>query len=107
MKLQKIFGFGILVFLLISSLSVAGFHFNEVPISTNALIRIDTTKNIVTLPENVEIIAINQGEWVDIIIPCDRVQELIELQIPYSVLIADMNAYHTGMMGSYHTLAQV
>lgn len=107
MKVQKILGFGILVFLLFSSLSASGFNFNKVSVSTSALIRIDTTKGNVIIPENVEIVSINQGEWVDVIIPCDRFQELTELQIPYSILIADMNAYHMEMRGSYHTLAQV
>jgi len=107
MKAQKILGLGILIFLLFSSLSASGFIFNKVPVSTNALIRIDTTKDNVIIPKNVEIVSINQGEWVDLIIPCDRFQELTELQIPYSILIADMNAYHMEMRGSYHTLAQV
>lgn len=107
MKVQKILGFGILVFLLFSSLSVSGFYYNEDSESTSALIRIDTTKGNVIIPKNVEIVSINQGEWVDVVIPCDRFRELTELQIPYSILIADMNAYHMEMRGSYHTLAQV
>ena len=107
MRSHKIVCLGIVAVLLCTSLSVAAGGFDEGSLFNNALIRIDTTKGDVMLPADVEIIAAGQDEWVDIIIPRFRLQELTELQIPYSVLIEDMNAYHMEMRGSYHTFAQI
>ncbi len=107
MTSQKIIGLGIVSFLLVSSLAVSGSTFDEIPLTANALIRIDTTKGDGILPKDAEFIAASPGEWVDAIIPRYRLQELSDLQIVYSVLIPDMDAYHTGMRGSYHTFAQM
>ena len=58
---------------------------------TKDLVRVDTSQRDVVLPKGVEIVAENQGEWVDIIIPQYRLQELTNLQLPYTILIADMD----------------
>ncbi|MFA5102208.1 MAG: M14 family zinc carboxypeptidase [Candidatus Thermoplasmatota archaeon] len=107
MTLKKILGFGIVLILLASSLAATGSSFEEFPLSANALIRIDTTNGEVLLPEEAEFIAASQGEWMDVIIPRYRLQELSDLQISYEILIPDMDAYHLEMRGSYHTLAQM
>ncbi|MBN2599369.1 MAG: hypothetical protein JXA75_02425, partial [Candidatus Thermoplasmatota archaeon] len=83
MTSKKILGFGIVVFLLASSLAATGSSFEEVPLSANALIRIDTTTGDVLLPQEAEFIAASQGEWMDIIIPRNKLQELSNLQISY------------------------
>ena len=107
MTTQKIIGAGIIIFLLVSSLAVSGLPTNEVPANANALIRVDLTQGQVMLPQDVEIIAVNTDVSVDIIIPGSRLQELSDAQIPYSILIPDMDAYHMEMMGSYHTFAEM
>jgi hypothetical protein len=107
MSPQKILILGIACFLVISSLAASGSSFDDVPVTANALIRIDISKGYVVLPKDAEYIAESPGEWVDIIISGSELQELINQQIPYSVLIPDMDAYHMEMMGSYHTFAQI
>ncbi|MBE3138963.1 MAG: immune inhibitor A [Thermoplasmata archaeon] len=74
---------------------------------TKDLVRVDITQGDVVLPRGVETVGGTQGEWVDIIIPRYRLQELSNLQLPYTVLIADMDSYDREMMGSYHTFAQI
>lgn len=107
MSIQKTTCLGILLVLIFSCFAASGPAFEEVPSPVNTLVRIDATKGDVVLPAEVEIVAIGQGEWIDIIIPRYRLQELASLQIPYTILIADMNMYHREMMGSYHTFAQI
>lgn len=107
MTTRKIFGYGIICLLLLSSLAISGSSFDDIPMTANALIRIDTTQGDVALPKDAEFIAASTGEWIDIIIPRYVLQELTDKQIPYSVLIPDMDAYHQALMGSYHTFAQI
>lgn len=107
MNAQNVLGVGILVLLLLSSFSASGFDSARPSVTSTALLRVDLAAGTVDLPEDVEIVAQSQGEWIDIILPSNRLNELTALQIPYSILIPDMNAYHMEMRGSYHTLAQV
>ena len=107
MKEKKGIGFGILVVLLLSSFSAAGLNSGGSVGTTTALIRIDQSAGNVVIPKDVEIVAQSQDEWIEIIISSDRLNELTSQQVPYSILIPDMNAYHRELMGSYHTLAQV
>jgi carboxypeptidase T len=107
MSIQKIVCFGMFALLLCTSLSVSGSHGDDSSFFINDLVRVDITQGFVRLPQDVEIAAASQGEWVDIIIPRYRLPELTALQLPYSVLIADMDAYDREMMGSYHTFAQI
>jgi len=107
MTMQKIVCLGMLGLLLCASISVSGSRFDVSSFFTKDLVRIDTTKGDAVLPRGVEIVGGNQGEWVDIIIPVYRLQELLNLQLPYTVLIADMDSYDREMMGSYHTFAQI
>jgi carboxypeptidase T len=107
MTMQKIVCFGMLALLFCVSISVSGSHFDESTFFTKDLVRVDISQGNVVLPRNVEIVAENQSEWVDIIIPRYRLQELSNLQLPYTVLIADMDAYDRETAGSYHTLAQI
>jgi len=75
--------------------------------SHHVLVRIITGGNVPTLPKGVEIASDKPGEWVDVIIPTYRLQELSNLNLQYSILINDLESYDTLMMGSYHTLAQI
>ena len=107
MTTQKIVCLGMLALLLCGSVSVSGSRIDLTSLFIKDLVRIDTSIGNVVLPRGVEIVAENQGESVDIIIPRYRLQELSNLQLPYTVLIADMDSYDREMMGSYHTLAQI
>jgi hypothetical protein len=107
MTRKKIVCFGMLALFLCGSVSVSGSLFDDSIFSIKDLVRVDITQGVGVLPCDIEIAAANQGEWVDIIIPRYRLSELTALQLPYTVLIADMDSYDREMMGSYHTLAQI
>ena len=107
MKTQKIVSLGMFAFLLCSSLCVSGTCVDTSSLFIKDLVRVDITQGDVVLPRGVEIVAESQDGWVDIIIPRYRLQELMQLQLPYSIRIADMDSYDRQMMGSYHTYAQI
>ncbi len=107
MNKKKIICFGTLVLLLCGSVSISGSQKGEPLLNVKDLVRIDITKGTVALPQDVEVVAECQGEWVDIIIPRYRLEELTNNQISYTTRIADMDAYHAAMMGTYHTFPQV
>lgn len=107
MNKKIIICFGSLVLLLCGSVPLSGSASDKPTAFTKTLVRVDITQGDVALPQDVELVAENQGEWVDIIIPQSRLQELTNHQISYTTLIADMDAYHAAMMGSYHTYAQM
>jgi carboxypeptidase T len=74
----------------------------------HVLVRIPTAgTSAPTLPKGVEIASEKPGEWVDIIIPAYRLQELSTLHLKYSILINDLESYDAELSGSYHTLAQI
>ena len=106
MNKKKIICFGTLVLLLCGSFSFLGSSSDE-PTSAKTLVRIDLTQGNVALPQGVEVVAESESEWVDIIIPRNRLQELTDDQVSFTTRIADMDAYHASMMGSYHTFAQI
>ena len=74
---------------------------------TLILVRIDTRKNQVSLPNDMEIVGTSQGEWVDVITTENRLAELSNLGIEYKVIIWDVIEYDNSVRGSYHTLAQM
>jgi len=69
------------------------------------LVRIDVSQKHVELPKDMEIIGISPGQWIDIIILKDRIDELSGLD--YEVIIWDLIAYDDSVRGQYHTLAQI
>jgi carboxypeptidase T len=89
---------------LATSLSAAA---QQPPVYTDELVRISTTQGYVLLPKGVEIASENPGQWVDVVIPSYRMGELTAQHIQYTVLNKDLDAYDVGMMGSYHTFAQI
>jgi murein tripeptide amidase MpaA len=107
MKKNTIVCFGTLVLLLCGSLSIAGSASDGESYIVKDLVRIDISQENVILPSNVEIVAENPGDYVDIIIPRYRLQELTDNLISYTTLIADMDAYDREMMGSYHTYPEM
>ncbi len=104
---KKIICFGTLVLLLCGSVTISGSQSDDSTSFVKDLVRVDITQGNVVFPEGVEVVAENMGAWVDIIIPRYRLQELTDNQIQYTTLIADMDAYHSAMMGSYHTFVQM
>jgi carboxypeptidase T len=107
MKTQKIVSLGLLILLLCGSVCISGSRTDASSFYVKDLVRVDITQGKVTLPRGVEVAAENQGEWVDIIIPRYRLQELTDLQLPYTVLISDMDSYDRKMAGSYHTFTEI
>lgn len=73
----------------------------------HTLVRINISDKIPTLPRDAEIVSDKPGEWVDVIIPTYQLQELSNLNLQYSIVIDDMEAYDAATSGSYHTLAQI
>ena len=71
------------------------------------LVRVTTGSSATALPKGVELASENPGAWVDIVIPSNRLHELAEMDLSYSILIEDLGAYEASMAGSYHTLAQI
>jgi carboxypeptidase T len=71
------------------------------------LVRVDLTKQTVILPRDVEILSMKPGEYVDIIIPTYRIQELSRITTDYTVLVEDVESYSNQFLGQYHTLAQI
>ena len=104
---KKIICFGTLVLLLCGSVSISGSQSNEPTVFVKDLVRVDLTKGNIVLPLGVEVVAESPGEWIDIILPRYRLEELSQNQILFTTLIADMDAYHAEMMGSYHTFIQM
>ncbi len=100
---------GILVFMLMMTTAypLAGASLLDEFTPHHVLVRITTGSNVPQLPKNIEIASDNPGAWVDVIIPSNRVNELSETHLPYTILINDLEAYDAAMAGSYHTLAQI
>jgi carboxypeptidase T len=73
----------------------------------DVLVRVTIGSSAPALPRGVEIASENPGAWVDLVIPSTRLHELSELNLPYSVIVDDLQAYDASMVGSYHTLAQI
>ncbi|HIG99695.1 MAG TPA: hypothetical protein HA258_03840 [Thermoplasmata archaeon] len=73
----------------------------------HVLVRVTTGVDTPVLPKNIEIAQDNPGAWVDIIIPPNRLQELSELNLPYSIIIENLEEYDASLAGSYHTLVQI
>jgi len=96
-----------LMLLIGGSVLISGTPDDEQTTVVKDLVRIDLTQGAVALPQDVEIVAAIQGEYVDIIIPRNRLSELIGNQISFTTRIADMDEYHAALMGSYHTYPQI
>jgi len=69
------------------------------------LVKIDISKGQVVLPKDIEIVGISPNEWIDVIIPNDRLDEFFDLD--YEVIIWDLIEYDNSVRGQYHTLAQI
>ncbi len=74
---------------------------------TLILVRIDVSKDQINIPQDMEIIGNSPGNWIDIIITRDRLQELSDLGLSFEVLIWDVIAYDNLVRGSYHSLAEM
>lgn len=69
------------------------------------LVRIYTTEN--TLPRDFEIISIQPGEWIEVIISNEQLNSLKKTNLDYEILIEDLIGYDNTVRGQYHTLAQI
>ena len=73
----------------------------------NALVRIDISEGNVQLPKGLEIVGGQPGEYLNVILPQERLSELSDRDISYSVEIDDIDAYSQAFAGQYHTLAEM
>jgi len=80
-------------------------NFNS--LSTNVLVRINTTEEDVLIPGEIEVIGINPGKWIDAIISQSRLLEFSNDGLDYSVLIWDVDAYSESVKGIYHTFTEM
>ncbi|KYK20182.1 hypothetical protein AYK24_04085 [Thermoplasmatales archaeon SG8-52-4] len=69
------------------------------------LVKINTGQTQVSLPKDIEIVGISPDEWIDVIVPEDRLYEFSNLD--YEVIHFDLIAYDNSVRGQYHTLAQM
>jgi len=70
------------------------------------LVRIDISENQITLPGDLDIVGTSPGEWIEIIVTENELQELSNLGIEYKIIIDDVIAYDNSVRGQYHTLAE-
>ncbi|MCK5030436.1 MAG: zinc carboxypeptidase, partial [Thermoplasmatales archaeon] len=89
----------------LANLNMVKENFNS--LSTNVLVRINTTEEDALMPGEFEIIGINPGKWIDTIIPQSRLFELSNEGLDYSVLIWDVDAYSESVKGMYHTFTEM
>ena len=75
--------------------------------STNVLVRIDTINGFPRLPRDIEILGGKPSSWIDIIIPQDRLYELLERGIDYSVIIWNVDSYSQSFAYQYHTFDEM
>jgi len=76
--------------------------------SVYTLIRINITNTPLSLPKGFYDIAGGRpGEWIDIIIPVEKIKELKDKNVQFTILIEDVDRYSDEVRGSYHTLAQI
>ncbi|RLF31942.1 MAG: hypothetical protein DRM98_04745 [Thermoplasmata archaeon] len=71
------------------------------------LIRIDVSQGFDSLPSWLDIVGSKEGKWIDVIVTPVQLDELRENNICYTVIISDVDAYNEGVLGSYHTWAQI
>lgn len=69
------------------------------------LVRLYSTYD--NIPRDFEIISGKPGEWFDIIITNNQLDELTESNIIYEILIEDVYEYENTIRGEYHTLAEM
>ncbi|MCK4995961.1 MAG: immune inhibitor A [Thermoplasmatales archaeon] len=70
------------------------------------LVRIDISENQITLPGDLDIVGTSPGEWIEIIVTENELQELSNLGLEYEIIIDDIIAYDNSVRGQYHTLAE-
>ena len=75
--------------------------------STNVLVRIDTADEYPLLTEDIEILGGKPNRWIDIITSQDKLYELSENGIDYSVIIWDVDKYSQSFADQYHTFDEM
>ena len=80
-------------------------NYSNTGVSQLTLLRINTSQSFNTLPSAVEIVDEKPGDWIDIIISDERLNELSDYN--YEVIIPDVIEYDNKVRGEYHTLAEI
>jgi len=85
------------------------FEINESfnPIFKNLLIRIENSIDLKKLPKNIEIFNENPGQWIDILIPLNRMNELLVNDINFNVISWNFDKFSQQNRGSYRSLAEM
>jgi len=94
------------------------FEINESfnPIFKNLLIRIENSIDLKKLPKNIEIFNENPGQWIDILIPLNRMNELLVNDINFNVISWNFDKFSLSWnfdkfsqqnRGSYRSLAEM
>jgi len=106
---KKLFGLIVFILLILTSLSVSG-H-DDPPITqanfTYDLIRVDIENKEINLPKGVEVVGGRPGEYINVILLHNRLGELANSGLDYSILISDIDTYSDPFRGQYHTLAEM
>ena len=69
------------------------------------LVRIYTTEN--TFPRDFEIISVQPGKWIEVIISNEQFNTLKDTYLTFEILIEDVIDYDNTIRGQYHTLAEI
>lgn len=97
-----------LVLILISATTTVAINFKSTSNENNiSLIKVRIDQNLDDLPNDLEIVGRNKDQWIELIIPEYRLNELNRLNIEYNIIIKDLREYENSVRGSYHTLTEI
>jgi len=71
------------------------------------LVLVRIYSNNINIPRDFELISGKPGEWFDVIITNNQLDELAKSNINHEILIKDVRDYENTVRGEYHTLAEM
>lgn len=71
------------------------------------LIRVNSNVYNFLISNNFEIVGSKPGKSFDVILPENKIHDLVIAKIDYEIIIPDLEKYDDSVRGSYHTLAQI
>jgi hypothetical protein len=95
----------ITVLFLTSAIFVNGIGSKSFEENKIKLVRIYTNENI--LPRDFEIISVQPGEYIEVIISSEQLNLIRNSDLIYEILIEDVIGYENTIRGEYHTLAEI
>ena len=76
-------------------------------LSREILVRIHSPLDQIELPKNFEIVGINPDEGVDIIVPYIQIFKIIKMDVPFTILLNNVQAHDDSVRWDYHSLAEM